>query len=226
MQNQPAVFTFTTQSVRVVMIDEAPWFVAADVCDALGLDNNRQAVTRLDDDEKGVISNDTPSGTQEMTIINESGLYSLILGSRKPEAKKFKKWVTSEVLPAIRKTGRYEAPQAVEVAVETINPAQYQALARKVWLIGNAFHMADSAQWWAWKSIRALSGVGAKELPASLYPDAIQILDYQEKSSMAFKSRVIEAEELFMRGRLKNLSDDFSYMLAEERQKVLMSIAN
>ena len=73
-------------------------------------------MTRLDDDEKGVISNDTPGGMQEVTIINESGLYSLVLGSRKPEAKKFRKWVTSEVLPAIRKTGRYEAPIAVAAA--------------------------------------------------------------------------------------------------------------
>jgi len=68
------------------------------------------AFARLDDDEKGVVSNDTPGGQQEMTTINESGLYSLILSSRKPEARAFKRWVTHEVLPAIRKTGRYESP--------------------------------------------------------------------------------------------------------------------
>lgn len=115
-------FEFNPNPLRVVMRDDEPWFVAADVCDALGLDNSRQAMTRLDDDEKGVISNDTPGGAQQATIINESGLYSLIMGSRKPEAKKFRKWVTAEVLPAIRKTGRYEAPVAAVV------PPQVQAL--------------------------------------------------------------------------------------------------
>lgn len=103
----PVVFNFFSQTLRVVMRDGEPWFAAADVCAALTIGNSRMATDRLDDDEKGVSSIDTPSGQQEMTIVNESGLYSLILGSRKPEAKKFKKWVTSEVLPAIRKTGSY-----------------------------------------------------------------------------------------------------------------------
>ena len=122
-------FDFQPNRLRVVMRDGEPWFVAADVCDALGLDNNRQAMTRLDDDEKGVISNDTPGGKQGVTVINESGLYSLIMGSRKPEAKKFRKWVTAEVLPAIRKTGRYEAPAAVAAAPAAAVVPQVQALA-------------------------------------------------------------------------------------------------
>lgn len=83
------------------------WFVAADVCRALELGNSRQAVIRLDDDEKGVISTDTPGGKQEMNIVNEPGLYSLVLGSRKPEAKAFKRWITHEVLPSVRRTGTY-----------------------------------------------------------------------------------------------------------------------
>lgn len=77
-------------SVRTVIINEEPWFVAKDVCDALEIGNSRQAVSYLDDDEKGVTTNDTLGGTQQVSIINESGLYSLILRSRKPEAKKFK----------------------------------------------------------------------------------------------------------------------------------------
>lgn len=85
----------------------APWFVAADVCKVLAVANNRDAIARLDDDERGVGIIDTRSGKQEMGIINESGLYSLILTSRKPEAKTFKRWVTSEVLPALRQHGRY-----------------------------------------------------------------------------------------------------------------------
>lgn len=101
-------FFYPTQPLRHLWRDGEPWFVAADICIALGLGNNREALTRLDDDEKGVSSTDTPGGKQEVAIVNESGLYSLILGSRKPEAKRFKKWVTAEVLPAIRRTGRYD----------------------------------------------------------------------------------------------------------------------
>ncbi len=99
-------YVFQDHSVRL-HIDEhgEPWWVAKDVCDVLGLGNSRQATARLDDDEKCVISND--AGVHIVTVINETGLYTLILGSRKPEAKSFKRWVTHEVLPSIRKTGQY-----------------------------------------------------------------------------------------------------------------------
>ena len=103
-------FFYPTQPLRHVWRDDVPWFVAADLLRALDLD--RKALERLDDEEKGVSSIHTPGGPQEVAIVNESGLYSLILGSRKPEAKRFKKWVTAEVLPAIRRTGRYESAAA------------------------------------------------------------------------------------------------------------------
>jgi prophage antirepressor-like protein len=111
--SSPTIFNFDSTTVRVVTgTNGEPWFVAADVCAVLDIGNNRQAVAPLDDDEKGVTTVDTLGGAQQMTIINESGLYSLVLGSRKPEAKRFKKWVTSEVLPTIRKTGSYiQQPQ-------------------------------------------------------------------------------------------------------------------
>ena len=95
--------------VRVKEIDREPWFVAADVCEVLTVATEQ--TRRLDDDEKGLRTMQTPGGPQQMLVINESGLYSLILTSRKPEAKRFKKWVTSEVLPSIRKTGAYVPPQ-------------------------------------------------------------------------------------------------------------------
>lgn len=100
--------------IRVVEKDGEPWFVAVDVCRALEIKNNRDAMTRLDDDERGVVLTDTPSGKQEMNIINEAGLYSLVLGSRKPEAKAFKRWVTHEVIPTIRKHGMYATSITVE----------------------------------------------------------------------------------------------------------------
>lgn len=100
--------------IRTINQDGEPWFVAADVCAALELGNSRQALTRLDDDEKGVISTDTHGGKQEMATVNEPGLYSLVLGSRKPEAKAFKRWITHEVIPAIRKHGMYATPETAE----------------------------------------------------------------------------------------------------------------
>ena len=94
--------------VRTVDIEGELWLVGKDVARALGYSNPRDALAKhVDDEDKGVSQIATPSGIQEMTIINESGLYSLVLGSRKPEAKAFKRWITHEVIPSIRKTGSY-----------------------------------------------------------------------------------------------------------------------
>ena len=87
--------------------------MALDVCNALGIKNNRDALTRLDEDEKGVGLTDTNGGRQEVVIINEPGLYSLVLRSRKPEAKAFKRWITHEVIPSIRRTGSYGVPNGL-----------------------------------------------------------------------------------------------------------------
>lgn len=107
MNNELQVFQYCqTMDVRMVMRGDEPWWVASDVCKVLDVD--RTQIRRLDDDEKGVCSIPTPGGVQEMSVINESGLFALVLGSRKPEAKAFKRWVTHEVLPSIRRTGRYE----------------------------------------------------------------------------------------------------------------------
>lgn len=100
--------------LRTVQKDGQPWFVAADVCRALEISNNRDALSRLDTDEKGVALTDTPGGTQEMTVVSEPGLYSLVLGSRKPEARQFKRWVTHDVIPSIRSHGAYLTPELTE----------------------------------------------------------------------------------------------------------------
>lgn len=97
-------------NVRIVMKDQEPWFVAKDICNCLEINNSRQALIRLDDDEKSsVILNDGTPGNPEKSIVNEYGLYSLVLSSRKPEAKEFKRWITHDVIPQIRKTGQYVA---------------------------------------------------------------------------------------------------------------------
>ena len=110
--NQLKVFANPTfGSIRTLNIDGEPWFVASDVCKALGIANNRDAVARLDEDEKGVALTDTLGGVQNLTTVNEPGLYTLVLSSRKPEAKAFKRWITHEVIPSIRKHGGYVAGQ-------------------------------------------------------------------------------------------------------------------
>ena len=101
-------------TVRAVVKDGEPWFVAKDVCNALSIADSKSSLRFLEDEEKGVHSMHTLGGTQQVSIINESGLYSLILRSRKPEAKKFKKWVTAEVLPSIRKHGAYATKAKLE----------------------------------------------------------------------------------------------------------------
>lgn len=101
-------FYFDGHEVRTVQDDRGePWFVAKDVCAVLGIADHHQAIERLDEDEGGRYTIPTPSGSQEMKAVSESGLYALIFTSRKPEARAFRKWVTGTVLPAIRKTGRY-----------------------------------------------------------------------------------------------------------------------
>lgn len=104
-------------SIRAFDSDGEPWFVAKDVCAALEIGNTSQALSRLDDDEKGVILNDTHGGKQEFRTVNEPGLYSLVLSSRKPEAKAFKRWVTHEVLPSIHKHGAYMTDGVLEKAI-------------------------------------------------------------------------------------------------------------
>lgn len=108
MDSNLQLFAFEGSQVRALEIKNEPWFVGKDVAKILGYSNSRDALKRyVDDEDKGVAKLDTLGGKQNQTIINESGLYSLILSSKMPNAKKFKHWVTSEVLPTIRKHGAY-----------------------------------------------------------------------------------------------------------------------
>ena len=118
--NELQIFTYQNNQIRTIEKDGEPWFVLKDVCEVLSMSNSRMVADRLDPDEKGVSQIDTPGGKQETTIINESGLYNVILRSDKPEAKPFRKWVTSEVLPSIRKHGAYMIPETLEAAI--LNP--------------------------------------------------------------------------------------------------------
>jgi len=110
MNNELTVWNYGEETVRTVEINGELWFVAKDVALVLNYSNPRDAVSRhVDDEDKGVVKHDTLGGSQNLAIINESGVYALIFGSKLPTAKKFKRWVTSVVLPSIRKTGSYDS---------------------------------------------------------------------------------------------------------------------
>ena len=122
----PSVFSFEDANVRTIGTPDLPLFVAIDICNALQHSNPRKAIKDLVDPEDLIKSEiETNGGRQTVNCVNESGLYALIFGSKLESAKRFKRWVTSEVLPAIRKTGRYEAQ-------ETITPAEQRAIQREV----------------------------------------------------------------------------------------------
>jgi prophage antirepressor-like protein len=109
MNPLPQIFMYEGAQVRTVMIDDQPWLVAKDICEVLEIQNTTQALQRLDSDEVTMFNIGGLHG--ETNVVNEYGMYSLVLGSRKPEAKSFKRWITHEVLPAIRQTGSYTSPQ-------------------------------------------------------------------------------------------------------------------
>lgn len=112
--NDIQIFNYSGNEVRTIQKDGEPWFVLKDVCAVLGISKYRDTAARLDADERGSVELDTPGGMQNMTIINESGLYNVILRSDKPEAKPFRKWVTTEILPSIRKHGAYMTENTLE----------------------------------------------------------------------------------------------------------------
>lgn len=113
--------------IRTITDNDGIYFVGKDVAQALGYSNQRDALARhVDDEDKGVVKRDTPGGVQDVTTINESGLYSLVLSSKLPSAKRFKRWVTSEVLPALRRQGGYMLANANET------PEQIMARALKI----------------------------------------------------------------------------------------------
>lgn len=127
--NQLQIFNYQTKEVRTVIKNDEVWFVAKDVCEILNLSDVSKTVSRLDEDEKGANSILTHGGPQHLLTINESGLYSLVLTSNKPEAKQFKRWITHEVIPSIRKHGTYMTPSFVESALN--NPDTMIAFLQK-----------------------------------------------------------------------------------------------
>lgn len=164
-------FKFETREVRTMLVDDQPWFVASDLANALEYGVASAMTRHLDEDEKGVSIVHTLGGEQEMLIINESGLYSAILRSRKASAKRFKKWVTAEVLPAIRKHGRYEDRRNTMSTLigQTIGTDGFHCLAAV--LDGKVRHLPAPARKRAkqhvWSQVhKAFSVVSAQDIPS------------------------------------------------------------
>ncbi|WP_449102792.1 BRO-N domain-containing protein [Pseudomonas extremaustralis] len=167
-------FRFEAKEVRSFIINEGPWFVASDVTGCLGYVNSRDAISKhVDADDRNTVAiRDGKPGNPNQTIINESGLYALIFGSDKAEAKRFKKWVTAEVLPAIRKHGRYEdaTGQMGTLIGETIGTSGFNMLGAlikgKVVSLPPAHHRKATAK--IWSQTHAAFGVrSAADIPAS-----------------------------------------------------------
>lgn len=190
------VFRFQQQhDVRAVTIDGEPWFAATDVCAALAITNTARALSRLDDDEKGIHSMNTLGGAQDLSTINESGLYSLILTSRKAEAKAFKKWVTSEVLPSIRKTGAYIHAPAMRPA---LTDEQWKQAHHAMHMCTSAWCFGDESKGWLYNHMRVVFQVARiEDIPADQYEVLMQLIRSKEAASRDFLDFLAQAREWF-----------------------------
>ena len=186
VSSQPT-FSFGDNKVRVMVRDGEPWFVASDVCDALEYSNSRSAVAdHLDDDERmTVASADSHSGKRGgarlMTIISESGLYALVLRSRKPEARKFAKWVTSEVLPAIRKTGVYVGKPFTVNPGDVLTQEEQNTLRQMIEGMAKKLSADTKVQgrfiMQAWSKLKSHFKVSYREIPRLELTEAISIIN-------------------------------------------------
>lgn len=175
---QSIIFTFRTTEVRTVVRDGEVWFVASDVAKALAYRIADDMTRMLDDDEKGTQIVRTPGGDQQMQVINESGLYHAVLKSRKPEAKPFRKWVTSEVLPAIRKTGRYESTPYAVNSGDTLTKDEADTL--RAMLTEAAERLPKDRQkalmLQGWSKLKAHFKTDYRHIPRAEFPEAVSLV--------------------------------------------------
>lgn len=186
-------FSFEQHAVRTVERDGQVWFIAADVCAVLSIKNPRDSVRHLDDDEKGVVSTDTLGGQQQMTIVNESGLYALVLRSRKPEARRFAKWVTAEVLPAIRKTGSYAVPSHRQPkALPNLSLDQQDAIKGLVKARVEALPQNKQAKAaiTCWSALKSKFGCTYKEIESAQFAEALSLV-----ARLPLEGELLEAEQ-------------------------------
>lgn len=177
----PTIFQFRSTEVRTLVLDGEVWFVASDVAKALGYPEAKDMTRVLDDDEKGRQIVPTPGGDQEMSVINESGLYHAVLKSRKPEAKPFRKWVTAEVLPTIRKTGQYVAQPYAHNPGDALSLDQADTLRKLLTDAAKQRHPGDGKQQGAflmrgWSKLKAHFKRGYREIPQAEFAEAVSLV--------------------------------------------------
>ena len=192
-------FSFDHFTVRAINRNGEIWFVAADVCAVLDIKNTTQALAALDTDERSMFNigrSAINGGGGEVNIINESGLYALILRSRKPEAKRFRKWVTSEVLPAIRKTGAYIHAPAMRPALTT---AQKRALKQKIWQMAPSW-ITQSGEQWIYNHLRVAFQVARfDDIPSDCFDAAMALLESKQKTISQYIELFYEMRTWFER---------------------------
>lgn len=189
------VFQFKQQQdVRAVMIDGDPWFYAKDVCAAVCLSDTNKALLGLDDDEKREHEQYSGSGRKPL-LINESGLYSLILRSRKPEAKAFKKWVTAEVLPAIRKHGMYLHAPAMR---PSLSREHWGEVYREVRMMTAGWAFGDHSKNWIFNHMRVVFSVARfEDVPDDQFETVMQLLKSKREACSDFIKFLMEARDWF-----------------------------
>lgn len=200
----PVVFNFDSNQIRTINHDGQIWFIAADVCSALDIGNPTMALRRLDDDEQALSSIEGLSrGNEKANIINESGLYSLILRSRKEEAKRFKKWVTSEVLPSIRKTGSYTTQPT-----DTITASQAEQLRTMITQKCLSMPKDKQAQFItkAWSKLKSHFGVTYRKIPQAEFTEALSLVarHVSEWELLEAQQEEPQSKEQILNDALKN----------------------
>ena len=187
--NELQIFSYQGTNVRTVQCNGEPWWVLVDVCKVLGLKNSRIVASRLDDDE--VRKFDLRGLAGETYIVNESGLYSVILRSDKTEARKFKRWITHEVLPSIRKHGAYMTPSKIEefiadpdllmglcIALKNERTAHDETAAK---LEDAAIQLSESKEWFTVKRVASLNRVIWTEISWRVLKQTSDLMDYEIK---------------------------------------------
>ncbi|MDY0074250.1 MAG: Bro-N domain-containing protein [Thauera sp.] len=174
----PTIFNFRSTAVRTIVIDDVVWFVASDVAKALGYPQAKDMARLLDEDERGRQIVPTPSGEQEVVIINESGLYHAVLRSRKPEARPFRKWVTAEVLPAIRKTGQYTAAPYTAGPHDTLTAEQAETLRDLIRLAADKLPKEKQGEFIqrGWSKLMSHFKVSYRKIPRYEFTEAVSIV--------------------------------------------------
>jgi len=205
--NQVIPFAFDDSLVRTVLIDDKPWWVAKDICTILDIQNTSDALKNLDDDEKFALANSEGEfadiRVHEINVVNESGLYNLIFRSRKPEAMRFRKWVTSEVLPQIRKTGSYGAVTLDAQTLNKINATLAAANNRIMDLEKDRLHLWERER--LHKKIEKLEALLAKKNTPLSDSEKAQIKLLRDKASAVQIARYLDRSPSSIRRFLKGI---------------------